>query len=184
MKNFSHLISPDSLTIDYNFGPTINLYNGFISNYTFPDGTYSVILKNNDLIFDQYYLKPGYWFKNFAEYYLPIDVEIYGLENKKIILLYTHKFNLVGKNVLFELYPENEIESKIWLNYLTIFELKTKCNIFIKNTLNTPHGFNSYIPEDLFYASYKVNRDENIFINPFGIECNSFDLINNKLLRV
>ena len=88
------------------------------------------------------------------------------------------------KNVLFDLYPENEIESNIWLNYLTIFQSKTKCNVFIKNILDTPHGFNSFTPEDLFYASYKVNRDENIYINPYGIDCNSFDLINNKLLRV
>ena len=184
MKNLLHLISPGSLSISYNFGPTVTFYEGLNVDYLFPNGTYSVILKHDNLIFDQYYLKPGHWFRNFAEYYLPIDIEIYGLDSQEMVLLYTHKFDLVEKNVLFELYPENEVESKIWLDYLTIFQAKTKCNVFIKNILNTSHEFNSYTPEDLFYASYKINRDETIHVNPYGIDYNSFDLINNKLLRV
>lgn len=184
MKDLSHLILPDSLSVNYNFGPTVTLYEGFNTDYMFPNGTYSVILKHGNLIFDQYYLKPGHWFKHFTGYYLPIDIELYGLRGKEMVLLHTHKFDLTGKNVLFELYPEDETESKIWLNYLTIFQSKTKCNVFVKSILDTPHGFNSFTPEDLFYASYKVNRDENIHVNPYGIDSNSFDHINNKLLRV
>jgi hypothetical protein len=184
MKNLSYLVPPNSVDITYNFGPIITLYNNFPPNYTFPDGTYDVVLKQKNSIFDQYYLKPAHWFRNFAEYYIPLDIEIYGLDNQEMVLLYTHKFDLNKKDVLFELHPEDEIESKIWLDYLTIFQSKTKCNIFIKNILDTPHKFASYNPENLFYASYRINRDENIYVNPFGNKCNSFDLINNKLLRV
>jgi len=184
MKNLSHTVPSNTIDTTYNFGPIITLYEGFPIEYVFPDGTYNVVLKQGDLVFDQYYLKPKHWFKNFAEYYIPLDIELYGLDNQEIVLLYTHKFDLTGKNVLFDLYPENEIESKIWLDYLTIFESKTKCKVFIKNTLDTLHQFSFYNEKDLFYASYKINRDKSIYMNPFGIDVNSFDLINNKLLRV
>ena len=59
MKDLSHFIPSDSLDVSYNFGPTVTLYEGFNSDYLFPNGTYSVILKHGNLIFDQYYLKPG-----------------------------------------------------------------------------------------------------------------------------
>lgn len=172
------------IDFNYNFGPTITFWKDFPTEYSFPDGTLNIVLKDKNLVFDQYYLQPGFWFRNFCQYYIPLDIEIYGVKNKQIVKVFEHKFDLTNKDVLFDLHPKSEIESKIWLDYLTIFQSKTQCNISIQNILNTPHNFLKHDSDIEYYASYKISWEENIYHNPYGIDVNSFDLINNKLLRV
>ena len=179
MKNFE-----DFLGVNFNFGILLTLYPDTPSDWTYPDGTYNILLKQNNQTFDQFYLKPEYWFKNFHKHYAPLEIELYGLEGQEMVKLFYHKFNIENQLILFDLYPNNSEEVKIWLEYLQIFQYETKCNVYVNSTIEFPHNFNLHNPEILYYASYRVSWDNDIYQNVLGIDCTPFDLINNQLLRL
>ena len=166
----------DYIEVNFNFGIMVNLLPGLPKDYLINvDGEkYIVIFREGNAIYDSYYLLPGHYFKHFHKYYLPnLECDVVGLKDDEFIRVFNHKFDIRDKDVLFDLHPRNEDETKVWLSYLQMFETITGCRV------HTEHNH-----EVLYYASYKVSWDEDIWQNPFGVDCTPFDLINNKLLRL
>lgn len=173
------------ITINFNFGITVNFLEGLPEDYLFDNRKYTVVFKTGDDIYDSYYLPLGHFFRHYHRYYLPkLECDIIGLKNKEFIKLYNHKFDIKGQNVLFDLHPQNDNEAKVWLNYLEMFEYATGCKVYVNNLLGFTNNFPQHDHEILYYASYKVSWEKDIWQNPFGTDCTPFDLINNQLLRL
>jgi hypothetical protein len=171
------------LKIDFNWGITINLFENPAENLYFPDGEYQFIIGKEGIPIQYLSLRPGYYFRYPVNYFYPFDISVYGLEDGLIKKLWIHHLDLSEKMVLFKLVPRDSKEFRIWLDYLEIFRKKNNCIIHIDSELDQ-YQFPKLNIQLNYYASYKIGWDDDINQNPFGIDFNSFDLINNKLLRI
>jgi hypothetical protein len=175
------------LHLDFNFGIKIELFHDAPKEYAFNQEYYTAVISSNlnkSIPILKTKISPGtWWYINKFNYYYPYHINIFGINNEKIIKITDHIFNIEEKNVLFELEPQKENDIKIWLDYLDMFQYKTKCKVFIRG-IDQVNQFQIPSLNTSFYASYKINWENNRNHNIFGTNFNSFDLINNQLLRI
>jgi len=177
------IIPNEYIDYNFNFGIYISLYNDIPVDFILPDLSYYVVIGKENKPIQNIELKPGWWFKSPFNYFYPWILSLWGMENDKLVKLHEHKIDLENKNVFFKLVAKTKNENDIWLNYLEIFENRMNCKIHIQSNFSTGN-FKKYIDDINFYASYNVGWEDNLNQNPLGTNFNSFELINNQLLRI
>jgi len=147
-----------------------------------------VIFKEHGIVQDHLYLKNGFNMLGNVKFYVEWDAEAYMHVNGEMTKVWENKFSLENKDVIFDLFPRENRELDVWLEYLKFFQQKTKCNLFLWNT-NPELQNQSYFEvidneRKNAFAVYRVSWDEDKYVNPFGVNLNPYDLINGCLLRI
>jgi len=120
--------------------------------------------------------------------YTEYVIKTYVIKNNRLVEHDVYTFDATGKNLFINLNPTSQEEYDIWIDYLiNIFIKNVKCKVYINNVSNyvlnkTDENLfvlNDNMTELSFYASYKIDWNQS-----FGTPNNSYELINNVLLRV
>lgn len=164
--------------IDYKLGYHLNINN--IESFD----KYFVVI-GDEIPRYRYLLGNNHWVRLDFLYYIEYQTYIYGWNyDKGVTLLRKEVFDLNDKNVLFDLFPRNEEDLDIWVNYINNFCDMKNCNpLFRLNEFNNDKfNINKFDGQD-YYVLYNVSWDDNIHKNPKGIDMNAYQLINNLFLK-
>lgn len=140
-----------------------------------------------------------YWQSSFSHYVGELKIKIYELnidsklnyiDNElNLKFVFEHDLNLRNKNVLFELYPETELELSIWLKYIsTIFEPTVGCKCYISKNIES-NFFENYKnlqqhTNIYYYKKFKIDRNETPCHRVFPTKNKtSYEIINDSLLK-
>lgn len=150
-----------------------------------------IVGDKDDNILESFPLTNGCWYMyNTGEFmtYTEYVIKSYIIRNNRLIEHNVYKFDATDKNVFINLNPTSQEEYDIWIDYLIdIFIKNIKCKVYINNDSryvlkkNSDNliMMNDNITPFGFYASYTVDWNQ-----PHGHPKNSYQLINNVLLRV
>lgn len=173
------------ININYNFGINVGFSKDFPKHYLSPLGQINVVISQNGIVLDTAEAIPGQNLRFPFACYQEADIQIFSYVDGKLNRIFQEEFCLSWENVVIDLQPRNQQEFDVWMEYVTWFQEKTECNLFLihegynqdifphPNVLNTPA-----------YASYVIYWREDIWANPLGVNVTPYDLINNALLRV
>jgi len=181
------ILNKNQVNINFNFGISIEISN-IPEEYLVGDNQLYLITGFDGVAYDNIYINNNSFFVIPVNYYKEWRIELWGNYQKKFQRLYKYNFNLLGKKTFFHLQPQSKIEFDIWAEYLKYFEKRTKSKVYlIEDEYSTQQNHFDLVlsaEEQPFYASYYLGWVENKMVNPFGINFNSYDLINNKLFRI
>lgn len=179
------MLQPGTVNVHFRFGVQLEIINIPQEHLIKNDSLYYISGYDNVAYENVYLLNNSHWVMA-SNYFKKWRLELWGNYEGKFQKLYRHDFNLAGKDVLFDLKPNNQYEADIWVEYLKFFEKKMNCNVSI---LSSPVYTQSQLPvvdnvTDNFYAGYLVDWSNNRMVNPYGNKFNAFDLINKRLLNI
>ena len=171
------------ISFNYNFGINITISENFPQRYLSPLGKLNVIVSQNGMVLDTAEVQPGQNLRFPFACYQEADIQIFSYLDNKLTKIWEEEFCLAYEDVVIDLQPRNQHEFEVWMEYVTWFQKKTECNLFL-----THQGYN----QDIFphptnipaYASYVIYWNEDMWANPLGVNVTPYDLINNALLRV
>jgi hypothetical protein len=160
----------DDVTIDINFN------NGIEVKVKGPDLFYYVELveyeKNSStakyLEAHQVHSVPTdaapFWklFRFDGRFYFDFEIRVYRVDsNEGVLLIYTHRYNDVGKYVKFEIINKNRSETEFWIERIYKYCEIHKCKPIIKTEFTdiNHRDKNFFITEGIeYYRTYKIGR--------------------------